>query len=105
MKKKGKISRREFARRFSKAYGFSYEIGAELVRDVFTELGNVIAEGNGVVIDNFGSFVLTDQQARDIKNPTYGVIHTEPTKLLKFSPSFDLRLRVREIPVGDNTAE
>lgn len=103
--KKGKLSRREFARRFAKNYGFSIEIGNELVRDIFTELADTIAEGNGVVIDGLGAFTLSDQKARDIKNPKLGVVHAEPTKLVKFTVSNELRHRVRNIPMENTTEE
>lgn len=66
------MTKKELAERIAERAGLEKSVVSQVVCDVFNEIGNALAEGDKVSINEFGLFELREAEERKGRNPQTG---------------------------------
>ena len=89
------ITKEKIAEQIEESLGLSGVICEELVAQIFKSATNLILTGGSLKIKNFGSFTVVQKDERPGMNmQTRKPISIPPRKVIKFSPSRNLKKRL-----------
>lgn len=85
---KSTMTKADIVERVYEKIGFSKKEASELVELVFSQLKNVLVDGDKVKISGFGNFVVREKKERIGRNPQTGdQIKISARRVLTFRPS------------------
>ncbi|WP_224962826.1 integration host factor subunit alpha [Geomonas subterranea] len=89
------MTKADIAGKMQEKMGFTVKQSLEIVDAVFDMMKDTLAQGHDLKISGFGSFKLTDKDARRGRNPQTGEEMTiEARRILTFKPGQTLKKRV-----------
>lgn len=85
---KSTMTKADIVEKVYQKIGFSKKEASELVEMVFSQLKNVLSEGDKVKISGFGNFIVREKKSRIGRNPQTGdQITISERRVLTFRPS------------------
>jgi integration host factor subunit alpha len=92
------MTKADIAEKIHTTTGFSKKDSAAMMESVFAIMKESLEAGEAIKISGFGSFVVSQKDARRGRNPQTGeAITIEARKVLTFKPSSVLREAVRGV--------
>ncbi|TSK07739.1 MAG: integration host factor subunit alpha [Geobacter sp.] len=89
------MTKADIAGKMQEQMGFTVKQSLEVVDAVFDMMKDTLAQGHDLKITGFGTFKLTDKEARKGRNPHTGEQMTiEARRVLTFKPGHTLKKRV-----------
>jgi nucleoid DNA-binding protein len=80
----------------ARRYGLPYGKAEELVKSIFTYIGDILAEGEKVCINRFGTFEPFKAAPREGIDPTGEPYFYPGAKRIRFKPSVTLKRQIQK---------
>lgn len=91
------LNRADLAKKVSEVKGISKAESMEIVKDIFEEISEQLAQGNSVNIPGFGKFEIKERSSREGINPATGEkIEISESKTPSFKAAKALKERITQ---------
>lgn len=95
------MTKTELEKQLAEALEVSQTEARDILNSVLDEITHSLSAGNDISLPGFGSFVVSERQARQGRNPQTGLpIQIPASKSVRFKPGVPLKKRIADAPVS-----